>query len=425
MALLVLLVASGCCVQLPAADHAPMVPPAGVALQYGKYWASCDGPTPPRTCAAGEAIDRTPNTLWFYAPAKSALSSGGKPPLLVQIHGGGFVGGFPYTTCRSECQAAVANGMAYASFGYRLVGQTHYYGNTSHKQEEELILIDRAGALTIAEDGRKMSDYKVRTGNQELITKCVYDATKALDFLLQANHDGTHGVSFDASRVGFTGSSAGGAEINYLALVYPNLPGHLPYVPLSLVYPMAQIDYPIPLLDRGWGLWADDLGNHTPVSLILNQSDCAGIAGNIPKWCARPGVDCNMTWSQQATARCSPATYHTTTLGQMRDQFVWPTETEQDQGLTMLWYTSINLGNPTPRNFRIWVKNNLNATNAMSIIHSAFWARSYARFAASAGVKFATYYTDYRGKDFFVPQAVVSKRERLCTNGSLQLLPQA
>eukprot|EP01043_Picozoa_sp_COSAG02_P121464 COSAG02_NODE_58298_length_278_cov_0.413408_1_plen_67_part_01 len=67
MALLVLLVASGCCVQLPAADHAPMVPPAGVALQYGKYWASCDGPTPPRTCAAGEAIDRTPNTLWFYA----------------------------------------------------------------------------------------------------------------------------------------------------------------------------------------------------------------------------------------------------------------------------------------------------------------------------------------------------------------------
>ena len=40
----------------------------------------------------------------------------------------------------------------------------------------------------------------------------------------------------------------------------------------------------------------------------------------------------------------------------MRDQFVWPTETEQDEGLTVLWYTSINLGNPTPRNFRIWVK---------------------------------------------------------------------
>ena len=219
-----------------------------------------------------------------------------------------------------------------------------------------------------------------------------------MDFLLQANKDGTHGVAFDPNRVGFTGSSAGGAEINYLALVYPNLPGHLPYIPLSLVYPMAQIDYPIPLLDRGWGLWADDLGEETPVSLILNQSDCAGIAGNIPKWCARPGLDCNMTWSAEATQRCDPRRYPTATLGEMRDQYTWPTESEQDEGLTVLWYTSINLHrSPTPPNFRIWVKNNLNDTNAMSIIHSAFWARSYARFAGAAGVKFATYYTDYHG----------------------------
>ena len=91
---------------------------------------------------------------------------------------------------------------------------------------------------------------------------------------------------------------------------------------------------------------------------------------------------------------------------------MWPTETEQDEGLTVLWYTSKNIGNPTPKNFRVWVKNNLNGTNAMSIIHSAFWARSYARFAASAGVKFATYYTDYNGKDFVV-QAVVSKDRAL------------
>lgn len=179
-------------------------------------------------------IDRTPNTLWYYAPP----NAGGTlkpPPLLVQIHGGGFVTGFPYTTCRHECQAALDNGMAYASFGYRLVGQTHFYGDPATAEEEELVLVDRAGALSLAADGRKMSDYRVRTGNQELITKCVYDAARALDFLLEANQNGIHGVSFDPERVGFTGSSAGGAEIN----CEPPMPGMRERTPACMQHPAA------------------------------------------------------------------------------------------------------------------------------------------------------------------------------------------
>ena len=154
----------------PTAPPPPSPPPlpddeagttaAATAIRYGKYWASCQGPSPPRTCQNGADVDRTPNTLWYYAPPHVDPSR--KPPLLVQIHGGGFVSGFPYTTCRKECMAALANGMAYASFGYRLVGQTHYFGDgLAHKQEEELVLVDRAGALSLAQDGRKMSDYKV------------------------------------------------------------------------------------------------------------------------------------------------------------------------------------------------------------------------------------------------------------------------
>jgi hypothetical protein len=178
---------------------------------------------------------------------------------------------------------------------------------------------------------------------------------------------------------------------------------------------MAQIDYPIPLLDRGWGLWADDLGNDTLVSVMLNQSDCTGIAGNIPKWCARPGLDCNMSWSAEVTRACSPDRYGSTTLGQMRQQYTWPTQTEQDEGLTVLWYTSVNLGrSPTPPAFRMWIKNNLNSTDAMSVIHSALWSRSYARFATAAGVSFATYYTDYPGmkpSDVGTKRVVASSRQ--------------
>ena len=47
--------------------------------------------------------------------------------------------------------------------------------------------------------------------------------------------------------------------------------------------------------------------------------------------------------------------------------------------------------------FRMWIKNPMNDTNAMSIIHSPLWARLYAQFAASAGVDYVAYYTDYRG----------------------------
>ena len=43
------------------------------------------------------------------------------------------------------------------------------------------------------------------------------------------------------------------------------------------MYPDAQLDYPIPLLDRLWGLWADGLGEDTKLASFLNQSECSSI----------------------------------------------------------------------------------------------------------------------------------------------------
>ena len=128
--------------------------------------------------------------------------------------------------------------------------QTYFFRNDTGLQEEEFIDIDSTGALHLV-SSRPMSSYRPHTGSQEKVTKCVFDATQAIKFLVAHAAE----LAIDPSRVGFMGQSAGGGEINYLALVYPSLAGPDPgYVARSLVYTNAQLDLPIPLLDQGRGL---------------------------------------------------------------------------------------------------------------------------------------------------------------------------
>ena len=56
------------------------------------------------------------------------------------------------------------------------------------------------------------------------------------------------------------------------------------YTPVSMVYTMAQLDYPVQnMLDKVWGLWVDDVGAETKLASILSFSDCGMIIGN--PWC--------------------------------------------------------------------------------------------------------------------------------------------
>ena len=124
--------------------------------------------------------------------------------------------------------------------------QTYFFRNETGLHEEEFIDIDATGALHL-NSSRPLSSYRPHTGSQEKVTKCVFDATQAINFLIAHAAE----LAIDTSRVGFMGQSAGGAEINYLSLVYPFLSPHPRYVPRSLVYTNAQLDLPIPLLDQG------------------------------------------------------------------------------------------------------------------------------------------------------------------------------
>ena len=175
-------------------------------------------------------------------------------------------------------------------------------------------------------------------------------------------------------KISTTGGSAGGGEIHYLTWVYHALAGNaarceltisqmkssavlvIPTVfserlfvvtdtPVSMVYTMAQLDYPVQnMLDKVWGLWVDDVGADTKLSQILSYADCPMIIGN--PWCDAnskqtdpPGVLCNQTWQKASLARyCNDQTsFNAATLGQVKSTQVFPQVTEQDKGLATLW----------------------------------------------------------------------------------------
>ena len=123
----------------------------------------------------------------------------------------------------------------------------------------------------------------MRTGPYEFYTMCSYDAAAGLEYLIAHADE----LSIDVHRIGFMGGSAGGGEMNYLSYVYHALHASR-YTPLSMVYPEAQLDYPV----RAWvaaadgtdggglSLWAGAVGADTPLHKVMEKSACEAIVGS-------------------------------------------------------------------------------------------------------------------------------------------------
>ena len=108
--------------------------------------------------------------------------------------------------------------------------------------EQEFIHAAADGTLTLDTTGRVLSSYKVHAGRTEFNTICSYDAAQALEHLI------THAdqLQVDVHKISTTGGSAGGGEIHYLTWVYHALNNNAArYTPVSMVYTMAQLDYPV------------------------------------------------------------------------------------------------------------------------------------------------------------------------------------
>ena len=323
----------------------------------------------------------------------------------------GFTGGAQDAAINAEIAQYLDNGFHYMSVGYRLVATKYLWGAAG--TEEEFIHVDRTGKLALDTTGKVLSSYKVHVGRTEFNTKCSYDAAQALEHLI------THAdqLQVDVHKISMTGGSAGGGEIHYLTWVYHALPGNFArYTPVSMVYNMAQLDYPVQnMLDKVWGLWADDVGASTKLSTILSYTDCAMIIGN--PWCDPSGngpehatdpplVLCNMTWQKESLARycSSEAVFERATIGDCKATQVLPVLTEQDRGLEMLWYNSDNMQKHQPkpdgtsaRSFFLYIANPLNSTAGMNVVRNALYSRNYAKYAELAGISYTTYYTDYHG----------------------------
>jgi len=368
---------------------------------FSKYWSyDAEG----RTSSEG-------STYYLFLPSSRAraANAAGDLPVVVEFHGGGFTGGSATSEQTAAIDGFLQAGVAYASMDYRLVATKYYYGAGAAVCEEEFIHADSTGRLWLDASGMVASDYKVRVGRQEFNTKCSFDAAAGFEDLL--SRASTFGL--DVHRVGFTGSSAGGGEMHYLSWAYRALDRNWRrYTPVAMVYTMAQLDYPVQnILDRVWGLWADDVGNETLLTSILAQTreDCEMCVGN--PWCGASGATaqtalCNATWHAATMARYCGADggrMAGVTLGELRRTQVWPTETEHDRGLARMWYASENMVaaravpeiGATP--FYLYVFNQLNGTAGMHVVHSALYARQYARVAETARLEFVSYYPDYQG----------------------------
>ncbi|CAE8697181.1 unnamed protein product, partial [Polarella glacialis] len=318
-------------------------------------------------------------------------------PVIVHFHGGGFTEGTPQTSSAdADVKEATRNGIAYISVGYRLVAAKYHFGNDT---PEELIHVDSEGRLSLDAAGKTMEDYRIRRGRQEYNTKCSYDAVQMMEHLIA--HADAFGI--DIHRISFCGDSAGGGEIQYLTWVYHQWNVGR-YTPAGMVYVMAQLDYPVQnMMDRTWKLWTDDVGEHTKLSAILAQKDCGMIIGNPcclgGEYCGESDYNlCNMTWQNQSMARfCAPSGFASATLGQVRDAQLWPAEDpEVGQGMPVLWYASLNMQRHQPKPFYLYVANPWNSTEGLSVVHSALYARNFAKYAEMAGINFTVYYTDYK-----------------------------
>jgi hypothetical protein len=233
-----------------------------VVAVYGKYFEPSADPR--------EGNDYSAQTYYIFSPAH--IPVGTKLPVIIQIHGGGFTGGAPFSEITQEIAAYLDNGFHFVSVGYRLVATKYYYavangGNvtdTSGNLEEEYIWAGPATpphAAVSAPDGflqldtggplgggpMYLSDYRVHAGvsstctiaplngqkrslarstypqtkrlravvllliqRTEFNTKCSFDAAQALEHLIMHADQ----LQVDVHRIVTTGGSAGGGEVS-------------------------------------------------------------------------------------------------------------------------------------------------------------------------------------------------------------------
>jgi len=313
-------------------------------IVYGKYYS--------KKTETG-ACDATGNSFTVFR--KSDVQT--QQPTLIHIHGGGFLKGNRWDKPNFGINVLVKNGYTVISIDYRLVGHLYYYQTQmGAEQEEEFINASPLGELTIPQPPTKLTDYKVKMGRQEFVTKCVYDATKAMDYIIEH----AAALNVDLNSISTMSDSAGGAEAHYLTWTYPLLKPGL-YTVRSMVHTRAQVDYCVQnSIRKVYLAFTEELGPEALVSDYVDAADCGTVIGN-PQCEGTYETDlCNTNWQEKTMAKFCGSNFSQITFGQLDSSQMWIPENDHERGLDYLWDITESMrrfaqsGMPKPR---LWIKN--------------------------------------------------------------------
>jgi len=210
--------------------------------------------------------------------------------------------------------------------------------------------------LTIPQPPTKLTDYKVKIGRQEFVTKCIYDATRAMDYIIEH----AAALNVDLNKISTMSDSAGGAEAHYLTWTYQLLK---PYTVLSMVHARAQVDYFVQnTIKKVYSAFTEELGPEALLSDYVSAEDCGTVVGN-PQ-CADPDEYetplCNSSWYELTMEKFCGSTFNEVTLGQLEMSQVWIPQNDHERGLDYLFDITESMrsfaqsGMPKPR---IWIQN--------------------------------------------------------------------
>jgi len=358
----------------------------GEQVVYGKY----------RT----EDGDQTDNSYYlFKSPDHSELNE--SLPIIIQFHSGGFFSGAPWRRENKEIHAYLRKGFAVVSVGYRLTAQKYYFeAEDGSNKTEELIHVSNDGKLSLDTSGKTMDDYQVRVGEQEFITKYLYDATRMIDNLV----DNAEKLGLDVNRIVFAGESSGGAGMQYLSWVFHkwNIDR---FTPRGMVFNNAQLNYPVHnMLGETWDLFAETMGPKTKLSDVVSEEACPTVIGNHMCHSALGNssdyVLCNEKWNEKALSQFCGEARKGRTLEQVRAHQVWLREDKEvGKGMEKLWYASENMQKHLPSDpFYIYAANSMNGTSAVDLAHHSIFALNFAKYAEMGkhgGHQYTVYYTDF------------------------------
>jgi len=363
---------------------------AGQKHVYGKYFT--------------KAGDNEVNTMFLYRPTNGAV---GQVPTVVYFHPGGFEHGSPEPFANDKINAWNHFGFAYLSVGYRLIVPRYYYqGANGSTMLEELVLVGSDGSLSL-DKKRTMADYKVYSSRQEVITKCMYDAVQAMNFIIQNQV----ALGVDPRRLIFQTGSAGTGISSYLTWVYQRL--NPSFHSIAVLYEMSQFIYPATgLLQHLGGFLAEHmvLGTATPLSDLMHPMSCKAEMCNLACPGMQPEPDpweydlCNDTWNWiRLNTFCVGDAFRSKTLADAMasEAYVrsnWPEESwSQLENLKRLWHNDVNIAEYPSGADYVYVANAMNRLTVSALPHKSVFARGFGDACKKAGVNYTAYYTDYTG----------------------------